>query len=63
MYDCKRGSNRGESVVWTDGAYVFSVSSMPFNIYEDKPGGTGYGRAEEFSRQYLKGLGKQIEAE
>ena len=63
MFDCKRGSNRGESVIWTDGAFYFSVSSMAFGIYEDKPGGTGYGRAEAFAKQYLKALGKQVEEE
>ena len=63
MVDCERGSNRGESVVWTEGAYVFTVFTMPFSIHENEPGGTGYGRAEEFARQYLKAMGKQVEGE
>lgn len=63
MFDCERGSNYGESAAWTDGAYYFSVFSMAYHTRRDEPGGTGYDRAEEFARQYLKALGKQVESE
>lgn len=63
MYDCTRGSNYGESVAWTDGAYYFSVTSSAYHVRRDEPGGTGYNRAEEFARQYLKASGKRLEDE
>jgi hypothetical protein len=61
MWDCKRGSNREEFVVWTDGAYYFVAEASPYSkVGDEEPGGTGYGRAEELAIAYLAALGQPV---
>jgi len=54
MYDCARGSNATETAVWTEGEFMFTATAMPM---ANKPGDTGYGRAEELATDYTRALG------
>lgn len=52
-YACKLTSNREEYVLWTDGVYLFEISSSPPDIHSD-----AFGKAEAFFNQYQKTTGQ-----
>ena len=57
MWDCKRGNNRDETVLWTDGVYYFKAEALPMSKLKDD---TAHGRAEEFAIDYLAALGQPV---
>ncbi len=48
--DCKRGSNRDEQAMWSEGEYLFIVSASPMPSPADD---VAYGRAEGLALAYL----------
>jgi hypothetical protein len=60
-WDCKRSSNRTETIIWADGVYVFLIEALPQSeVQEGAPGSTGYGIAEEFALDYLAALKQPV---